>query len=134
MLQKVLELLSESRQETQKLGRAIDAQNEIISKQQQMIQEMDRQGKEMRDELRHIRAQLETLATPASSLQSSPQMSYASAAGSSPMIQTMNRGNVPAAKSARTAVSDSLYCTVDTSRVEEANKSQAQIGNIRKAI
>ncbi|KAM4067660.1 hypothetical protein HRG_001519 [Hirsutella rhossiliensis] len=41
MLQKVLELLSESRQETQKLSRAIDAQNEIISKQQQMIQEMD---------------------------------------------------------------------------------------------
>ncbi|XP_044714732.1 uncharacterized protein HRG_11767 [Hirsutella rhossiliensis] len=75
MLQKVLELLSESRQETQKLSRAIDAQNEIISKQQQMIQEMDQQGKEMRDELRHIRAQLETLATPASSLQSSPQMS-----------------------------------------------------------
>ncbi|XP_044722109.1 uncharacterized protein HRG_05024 [Hirsutella rhossiliensis] len=111
MLQKVLELLSESRQETQKLSRAIDAQNEIISKQQQMIQEIDQQGKEMRDELRHIRAQLEALATPASSLQSSPQMSYASAAGSSPTIQTMNRGTVPAAKSARTA-----------------------IGNIRKAI
>ncbi|XP_044717870.1 reverse transcriptase (RNA-dependent DNA polymerase) domain-containing protein [Hirsutella rhossiliensis] len=109
MLQKVLELLSESRQETQKLSRAIDAQNEIISKQQQMIQEMDQQGKEMRDELRHIRAQLETLATPASSLQSSPQMSYASAAGSSPTIQTMNR-------------------------VEEANRCQTQIGNIRKAI
>ncbi|XP_044718812.1 reverse transcriptase [Hirsutella rhossiliensis] len=134
MLQKVLELLSESRQETQKLSRAIDAQNEIISKQQQMIQEMDQQGKEMRDELRHIRAQLETLATPASSLQSSPQMSYASAAGSSPTIQTRNRGTVPAAKSARTAVSDSLYCTVDTSRVEEANRCQTQIGNIRKAI
>ncbi|XP_044715298.1 reverse transcriptase (RNA-dependent DNA polymerase) domain-containing protein [Hirsutella rhossiliensis] len=46
----------------------------------------------------------------------------------------MNRGTVPAAKSARTAVSDSLYCTVDTSRVEEANRCQTQIGNIRKAI
>ncbi|KAM4064282.1 reverse transcriptase [Hirsutella rhossiliensis] len=42
---------------------------------------------------------------------SSPQMSYASAAGSPPTIQTRNRGTVPAAKSARTA-----------------------IGNIRKAI
>ncbi|KJZ69746.1 hypothetical protein HIM_10857 [Hirsutella minnesotensis 3608] len=134
MLQKALELLSESRRETQRLSRAIDAQNEIIFKQQQMIQEMDQQGKEMRDELRHIRAQLETLTTPASSLQSSPQMSYASAAGSSPRIQTMNQGNVPAAKSPRTAISDSFYCTVDTSRVEEANKSQAQIGSIRKAI
>ncbi|KJZ70964.1 hypothetical protein HIM_09668 [Hirsutella minnesotensis 3608] len=134
MLEKALELLSESHRETQRLGRAIDAQNEIIFKQQQMIQEMDQQGKEMRDQLRHIRAQLEILATPASSLQSSPQMSYASAAGSSPRIQTMNRGNVIAAKSPRTAVSDSLYCTMDTSRVEEANKSQAQIGNIRKAI
>ncbi|KJZ70021.1 hypothetical protein HIM_10602 [Hirsutella minnesotensis 3608] len=130
MLQKALELLSESRRETQRLSRAIDVQNEIIVKQQQMIQEMDQQGKEMRDELRHIRAQLETLTTPASSLQSSPQMSYASAAGSSPRTQKMNRGNVPAAKPARTAVSDSLYCTVDTSRVEEANKSQAQIGSI----
>ncbi|KJZ68496.1 hypothetical protein HIM_12115 [Hirsutella minnesotensis 3608] len=108
MLQKALELLVESRQETQRLSRAIDAQNEIIFKQQHMIQKMDQQGKEMRDELRHIRAQLETLTTPASSLQSSPQRSYASAAGSSPRTQTMNRGNVPAAKSARTAVSDSL--------------------------
>ncbi|KJZ70544.1 hypothetical protein HIM_10088 [Hirsutella minnesotensis 3608] len=134
MLQKALELLSESRRETQRLSRAIDTQNETISKQQQMIQEMDQQGKEMRDELRHIRAQLETLTTPVSSLQSSPQMSYASAAGSSPRTQSISQSNLPAAKSARTPVSDSLYCTVVTSRVEEANKSQAQIGNIRKAI
>ncbi|KJZ68961.1 hypothetical protein HIM_11647 [Hirsutella minnesotensis 3608] len=138
MLQKALDLLSESRQEIERLSRAIVAQNEIISGQQQTIQELDRQGKETRDELRHIRVQLETLTTPASSLQSSPQMSHASAAGSSPRVQTMNRGNIPAAQPARqparTAVSDSLYCTVDTSRVEEANKSQAQIGSIRKAI
>ncbi|ODA82743.1 hypothetical protein RJ55_01252 [Drechmeria coniospora] len=134
MLQKALELLSESRQEIQRLSRAIVAQNEVISGQQQMIQEMDRQGKETRDELRHIRAQLETLNTPATSVQSSPQMSYASAAGASPPTQAMNRSNVSAAQPARAPVSDSLYCTVDTSRVDEANKSEAQIGSIRKAI
>ncbi|KAM4062570.1 reverse transcriptase (RNA-dependent DNA polymerase) [Hirsutella rhossiliensis] len=38
----------------------------------------------------------------------------------------MNRGTVPAAKSARTAVSDSLYCTVDTSRAIESDMRKSQ--------
>ncbi|ODA77185.1 hypothetical protein RJ55_06812 [Drechmeria coniospora] len=141
MLQMALDLLSESRQDIQRLSRAVIEQNEIITGQRQMIHELDRQGKEtgeevkyLRDELRQVRAQLETVATPATSIHSSPQVSYADAARTSPFSQPLNHGISPSIHPTPSTVSDSLYCTIGTSRVDEADKTKAQIGSIRKAI
>ncbi|KAK2051885.1 hypothetical protein LY76DRAFT_527730, partial [Colletotrichum caudatum] len=98
MLQKALELLGESRKESQWLKEALERQMEVAQKQEEMIRDlsskMDETTKQMneelkqareelklvREELKLVREQLETMATNANS----PPMSYADAARSAP--------------------------------------------------
>lgn len=63
----------------------------------------------------------------------SPSASYAAVARTPPASRPSNlqsfTGSTPAS-----AISDTLYCTIDTSKVAEENKGMAQPGALRKAL
>jgi hypothetical protein len=60
--------------------------------------------------------------------------SYATVARTPPDSQAGNVRNLSSMNTTSPSVTETLYCTVDTSRVEEGQKSQVQPGMIRKAI
>lgn len=132
MLQKVLELLAESRTETKWLKEAFMEQKDIIENLQAMNRDMARQLKEtkeqMAEEMGQVREQLEAIAT---RVTESPQLSYAEVARSPPSSQPSNIRTLSTSNTTASNVTDTLYCTIDTSRVEDGQEDQVTAGAIR---
>nr|OQO29344.1 hypothetical protein B0A51_06924 [Rachicladosporium sp. CCFEE 5018] len=63
----------------------------------------------------------------------SPAISYADVARTPPTSQPSNLRSI-SMNSTPSVMTDTFYCTVDTSRVEEAEKAQVNPGAIRKAV
>ena len=97
------------------------------------LQSTQKELQDTKEELKHIRNQLEALNAAAASNQSSPRTSFAEVARSPPTSEPTNLRSL-SMQSTPSSSNDTLYCTIDTSRVEEANKSRAQAGHIRQAI
>jgi hypothetical protein len=53
-------------------------------------------------------------------------------ARTAPLSQPSNVASVSTSRT--TALADALYCTIDTSRVEEGREDETQVGYIRAAI
>ncbi|SCO54574.1 related to reverse transcriptase [Fusarium fujikuroi] len=139
MLQKALDLLGESRRETKRLQEALREQMEMtrelqgtVAKQGETMDEMGKQMAEMKEqmteELQRVREQLETIATSATD---GPQRSYADVTRSSasmpstdPRTATLTIPQVPM---------DTLYCTIDTSRIEDEN-TRPSAGLVRATV
>jgi hypothetical protein len=83
---------------------------------------------EVKAQLAEAKAQLAEIAV---TTRGSPQQSYASVLARATDLSFP--ASQPAAANASRAA-DKLYCTIDTSKVEEEDKSKAQLGAIRKAI
>lgn len=159
MLQKLLELLGKVSGEVGELKGKICEQSdtilnqvERIGQQEDLIRELQaqltelkedfsRQTKESRDEvhntkeeLKRVREQLETIKTTAISVQSSPQASYADIARTPPLSQPTNIRSLSSMHTTPSSFTDTLYCTIDTARVEEQNKNKSEVGGVRQAI
>ncbi|KAK1973864.1 hypothetical protein LZ30DRAFT_775650 [Colletotrichum cereale] len=91
MLQKALELLAESRKESQWLREALKQQMEVVQRQENMIRDLNAKlednTKQLGEELKLFREQLKTIATNATH---SPPLYYADAARSAPSSQPTN--------------------------------------------
>ncbi|OHE90225.1 zinc knuckle [Colletotrichum orchidophilum] len=142
MLQKALELLGESRKESQWLKEALKRQMEVAQKQEEMIRDlslkldettkqMNEELKQSREELKLVREQLETIATNATQ---SPSMSYADVARSAPSSQPTNLRTISSFNTKPSNLSDTLYCTIDTSHAESEAAEQMSVGSIRTMV
>jgi hypothetical protein len=80
-----------------------------------------------------LQTQLANAAVSFTGDRSSDQQSYAEVART-PLISLPSNLRSISANSTPSAVTDSLYCTVDTSRVESGEQSKANPGMVRKAI
>ncbi|OAQ57981.1 reverse transcriptase [Purpureocillium lilacinum] len=87
------------------------------------LQNTQKELQATKEELKHIRTQLEALSAAAASNQSSARASCEPT-----NLRSLSMQSTPS------SFSDTLYCTIDTSRVEQANESRAQAGQIRQAI
>ena len=152
MLQKILELLGRMGGEMGELKVKISEQSDTISKQGELIRQLSAQIKESKEhfdhgikqsqeehrntkeELRQVREQLEAIKAATSSLRSSPQPSYANVARTPPLSQPTDLPTLSSMHTTPSSFTDTLHCTVDTSRVEEGDRQKAQIGAIRQAI
>lgn len=78
----------------------------------------------------------ELILTELSNIQATPRatLSYADIARTPPDSQPSNLTSLSSFNMTLSAMADTLYCTADTSRVEEEAKSKAQPGPIRMAI
>ncbi|KZL63331.1 hypothetical protein CI238_10367 [Colletotrichum incanum] len=119
MLQKALELLVESRTESQWLREALERQEETIRdlslKLDDTIKRMNEELKQSREELKLVREQLETMA--ANATHSLP-LSYADAARSAPSSQPTNLRTLSSFNTTPSNFSDTLYCIINTAYAE----------------
>lgn len=92
---------------------------------------------ELAEELRQAREQLDAVArntTLAALSQTSPRVSYAEVARTPPSSQPSGLHTLPSPDMMSSVFTDTLFCTVDTTRVEESEKGKAKAADIRKAI
>jgi hypothetical protein len=92
----------------------------------QQIETLKAQVTEMTEK---IETQLSNIQPP---LSASP--SYAEVARTPPSSQPSNVQTLTSMGTTPSTITDTLYCTIDTSRVEEEERSKAQPGTVRKAI
>jgi uncharacterized coiled-coil protein SlyX len=104
------------------------------TKQHGLIYKLEQELVDTREELERVRQQLQTLQESVSPIQNSPRASYADAVRTPPLSQPTNIRSLSSVRTTRSSFTDTLHCTIDTSRVEEQNRVEAQVGNIRRAI
>ncbi|KAJ6437636.1 endonuclease/exonuclease/phosphatase [Purpureocillium lavendulum] len=142
MLQRVLELLEASRTEMKEMRQIITEQFETIKKQQNLIEELQQQGKgtkrevhdareELRDAQEQLRQAVGQLEAITARVTESPQPSYADIARSGPSSQPSNIRTLSTSNTSPSNFTDTFYCTTDTSRVEDGRNDQATAGAIR---
>lgn len=92
------------------------------------------ESQEIKNELYRIQQQVgDGIATLASG-QGSPRPSYADIVRTPPTSQPSGVRTLSSANTTPSTFTDTLFCTVDTSRVEEGEKNKVQVADIRKAI
>ncbi|OAQ58776.1 reverse transcriptase [Purpureocillium lilacinum] len=143
-VQHVSELLGDCRAEFAGFKQMIRGQSELIRTQQETIQNLKETAEEQRSLLwdlkvaleetkQHMGLELKRLSDKLEAITARPSVtpprSFAEVAGSQQPSQPAT-----VSKTAAAPLADSLYCTIDTSRVEEANRDHVQVGAIRHAI
>ncbi|EAQ85571.1 predicted protein [Chaetomium globosum CBS 148.51] len=148
-LQTLLEVLNAQRNEM--LDTIIELRD-VVSKQQNTIQELHHQLQEyqrqmecalantkaqLSEELRQARDQIDVLIRNpvfTASSQPSARASYAEVARTPPSSQPSGVRTLSSSNTTPSSFTDTLFCTIDTSRVEENEKNKVQVADVRKAI
>ncbi|EAQ84299.1 hypothetical protein CHGG_10703 [Chaetomium globosum CBS 148.51] len=92
---------------------------------------------QLSEELRQARDQIDTLQrhpVAMASSQPSARGSYAEVARTPPSSQPSGVRTLSSRNTTPSSFTDTLFCTIDTSRVEEKEKGNVQVADIRKAI
>ena len=130
MLQRIYELVASSQNEIHDSRNEIRDLKEIINNQQAIIQRLTA-------ELQNVTQQLDELkngAALAGSAQTSPQASYAQVARTPPTSQPSNVRTLTSTNTTPSTFTDTLYCTIDTSRMEDDKRAAVTTGTVRAAI
>jgi hypothetical protein len=137
MLRKMCQYLEGTYREVKGLKETLSKQGKIIQEQNDMIKGLQAQIEAIQsqsaEECKQLREQLDTIAnTPinAALMQTKSQPSFADMVSS----QSSHQQDTNLGPLARPTVANTLFCTIDTSRVGEEDKAKAQITNIRQQI
>ncbi|KAJ6436781.1 Pol-like protein [Purpureocillium lavendulum] len=145
-LQHVSELLGDCRAEFAGLKQMIRGQGDVIRTQQETIRDLKAASEEqqtlirdlklaLEDTKQHMGLELKRVTDKLEAITARPSVtpprSFAEVAGPHRPWQP---ATVTPSKAATAPFAASLYCTIDTSRVEEANRDHVQVGAIRHAI
>jgi hypothetical protein len=130
------------------LLRAMEEQKQSLASQNETLtQQIEELRAERRAEMTEIKAEITEMRTEITELReiiqsqrhaiqatSSTSPSYAEVTRTPPESQASNLQSLSSMNTTPSNMTDTLYCTVDTSRVEEEDKSKAQPGAIRQTI
>jgi hypothetical protein len=112
------------------LVKAIEEQKQTHTDQiEALTRTLTEQINTLRAEIVAIQAHLANIQTPPSATPS-----YADIARTPPSSWPSNLSSLPTMDTTPSTITDTPYCTVDISRVEEENKNKTQPGAIRQAI
>jgi Zinc knuckle len=92
---------------------------------------------QLQGEVKQLHGKLDTIASSPRTIRSaksSPQASYAEVARSLPSSQPSNIRTLSTLGTTPSTAMDTLFCTIDTSRVPDDDKNKVQIAGIRRAI
>jgi hypothetical protein len=143
--QKLMEAISEQRNMICQLCDVVSRQENMIQEQHRQFQEYQRQMERMMqdtktqlaEELREARDQIDALVRDVAllaSAQPSPRASYAEVARTPPSSQPSGVRALSSPRTTPSTFTDTLFCTIDTSRVEGGEKGKVQVADVRKAI
>ncbi|KAH8656269.1 hypothetical protein BGZ61DRAFT_570766, partial [Ilyonectria robusta] len=109
---------------------------EMKQMREQLIEQLRQVREQAAEETKQLREQLDAMAKSiqANSAQTSPHPSYADVARTPPSSQPSNVQTLSSMQTTPSTLIDTLFCTIDTSRVNEEEKGKAQVGGIRQAI
>jgi hypothetical protein len=128
---------AEDRKKAEELRRMHEqTAEELRQMREQLIEQLGQVREQAAEETKQLREQLETMAKSimVNSAQTSPQPSYADVARTPPRSQPSNVRSLSSMRTTPSSFSDTLYCTIDVSRVSEEDKDKAQVGEVRQAI
>jgi hypothetical protein len=111
--------------------KAIQTELGYIKKELQAVKE---ECQAVKDELHKTQQQVEHGIAGLASGLGSPRPSYTDVARTPPSSQASGVRTLPTSNTTPSSFTDTLFCTVDTSRVEEGKKDKVQVADIRKAI
>ena len=132
LLREVKEQKQLQANQTEILSQRIDALRAENKEMRAENKEMRAENEEMRAENKEMR---ETIQAQLANVQAPPSAtpSYADIARTPPTSQPSNLPSL-SLNTTPSTMTDTLYCTVDTSRVQEEDQGKAQPGTIRQAI
>ena len=123
-------IISEQQKTTQSLEqKLLESQQQLLESQQQLL--------ESQQQLKHVRQQLDfIMKCPAitASTQTSPQASYAEMARTPPTSQPSNVRTLTSMNAAPSTFTDTLFCTIDKSRVGNNEAAKVTAGTVRSAV
>ena len=119
--------------ELKHIKNASEDQQDLIRELQVQITDTQRELRETKEELKHAREQLEAISE-ATIDQSSPRASYAEVARTPPGSQPSNIQMLSTSNTTPSKQTDNLYCTVDISKMEEAERNDTSSGFVRDQI
>jgi hypothetical protein len=135
---KVAEMISNTHNEVKSLKDIIGGQQNLIqelhTQLEGQLEESKAERARMMEEIRQLREQLDQIASSAVGTNLSPHPSYVEVARTPPTSQPSNVRTLSTGNTTPSTVTDTLYCTIDTSRVGEQYKGSTQVGNVRQAI
>ncbi|KAH8798527.1 hypothetical protein F5884DRAFT_905705 [Xylogone sp. PMI_703] len=125
-------------------GKEIRKLTHIISQQQETIKNLEKCLQEAQQEVRDVKTQMEQLnnqmdeiknnQTAVASAKSSSRASYADVARTPPTSQPSNVHTISSMNTTPSSFTDTLFCTIDISRVEEMEKDKTTPGTIRAML
>ena len=121
--QKVLEVVGTTNEEIRKLTQMVTQQQEVIKSLEKRLQETQHQL----DEIKNNQAA-------ATSVGTSPRRSYADVARTPPTSQPSNVHTLSSMNTTPSSFTDTLFCTIDTSRVEDMERDKTTAGAIRTML
>lgn len=131
-LKATIESLKDEQRNTQ---RSVDDQAVALKEE---VKALRNEVETLKEEVGTLRTQLAaaTVSQPAAATISQPSgnPSYAEVARTTPSSQPTNLRTLSSMSSTPSGFTDTLYCTIDTSRVGEEDKDRTQLGAIRRAI
>ena len=127
---------AEDRKKAEETRRMHERTAEELKAMQETNEHLRQAQEQTTEELKQLREQLNMVAQgiAANSAQASPQPSYADVARTPPTSQPSNVRSLSSMRTTPSAFTDTLFCTIDTSLVNEEEKGKAQVGGIRQAI
>ena len=119
----------------QKVLELVVSLREVIVQQQDTINDLHDRLKDTQDELKQVREQLDAIwNSPAlNTTNTSPRPSYADVARTPPN-SLPNVNSISSIGTTPTTITDTLYCTIDTSRVRDEDADKASAAAIRTSV
>jgi hypothetical protein len=113
----VLEVVGQTNEEIRKLTQIVMQQQEVIKSLEKRLEETQHQL----DEIKNNQAA-------ATSVGTSPRRSYADVARTPPTSQPSNVHTLSSMNTTPSSFTDTLFCTIDTSRVEDMERDKTTAG------
>ncbi len=107
---------------------------EIKVEQQAFKKQHTESQAELREELKQVHEQLDTITRSIASANTSPNPSYANVARTPPVSLPSNVRTLSSFNTTPSTFTDTFYCTVDTSRAENSEGDRMSAGAIRVAV
>jgi uncharacterized coiled-coil protein SlyX len=130
--EKVLEVVGMTHKEVRKL-------TQIVAQQQETIKNLEKRLEETQQEVRDVKVQMDELNHQLDEIKNnqataSPRGSYADVARTPPTSQPSNVHTLSSINTTPSSFSGTLFCTIDTSRVEDMERDKTTAGTIRAML
>ncbi|EXK77945.1 hypothetical protein FOQG_17351 [Fusarium oxysporum f. sp. raphani 54005] len=111
------------------------AARELEQMREQVMNELRKAQAQTAEETKQVNEQLNMMANSISNrTQPSPQPTYVDIARTPPTSHPSNTRTLSPTRTTPSSFTDTLFCTIDTSRVSKEDRGKAQVGEVRQAI